>query len=134
MILDSFPDLRSQVKRYGETHPHSLIEWENKVDPVLYELDKRQGVKKTKSVVEGKKIAFSGTGGALYDFLKEKGQGHAFTEPDLFLHVYSDLDDLALLRRVKEFPDETPRAEITDYWVGESAEASSILILNPEKA
>ena len=134
MILDSFPAFKSQVKRYGESRPHSLVEWENKVDPVLYELSKLKGVKKTRVTLEGKNISFSGTDAALYGFLKEKGRDGAFTDPHLFLHSYAFLDDLALLRRVKEFPDETSRGEIMDYWVGESAEASSILILNPEKA
>ena len=133
-LLDSFPTLKSRVKRYGEVQPHSLIAWENKIDPVLYELGKRAGVKKTKVVLDNRKVSFNGTDGEFYDFLKKAGREHFFTEPQLFLHVYGNVNDLAVLRRLKEFPDETPRGEIEAYWLAESSEAASILIINPEKA
>ncbi len=133
-LLDSFPSLKNQVKRYSEVRSHSIIEWEDKVDPVLYELSKLSGVMKTKVVLDDKKTAFCGNDDSLCSFLKAKGREHFFTEPQLFVYSYGGLTDLSILRRLNEFPDETPRAEIEAYWIAESVEAASILIINPEKA
>src|SRR3989338_5230906 len=133
-LLDLFPILKPQVKRYGDCHAHGLIEWENKIDPVLYELTKRPALKKVRLFLAGIKVSFTGTDDAFYDFLKKEGKNSNFPEPQIFIHAYSGVDDLALLRRLKEFPDETPQTEIEDYWVGESEEAISLLIINPEKA
>ena len=109
-ILDSSPTLKSIVKRYASVQAHSLIDWENRIDPALYELGKMPGVKKTKVLLDEKRISFCGNDAGFYDFLKEKGREDFFTESRIFLYVYSGLHDLGLLRRLKEFPDETPRA------------------------
>ena len=133
-LLDSFPILKTQVKHYETVHPHSIIEWENKIDPVLLELQKTPGLKRTKVVLDGKKVSFVGNDESFYRFVKTTGRENFFTEPQLFLYVYSGLTDLGLLRRLKEFPDESPRAEIEAYWLAESSEAASLILINPEKA
>ncbi len=134
LLLEPFPALKAFVKRYEEVRLHSLIDWENRIDPALYDLNKKSGVKKTKVIFNGKKVAFCGTDSAMFDFLKTNGREHFFMEPQIFLYSYSGLDDLSILRRLKEFPDETPSEEIKDYWLAESDETGSILIINPEKA
>ena len=131
-LLDSFPTLKSQVRHYESVLPHSLLEWENKIDPVLFELAKMAGVKRTKVVLDGKKVAFVGNDEGFYQFLKINGQEHFFTEPQIFLYVFSGLSDLSILRRLKEYPDETPRVEIEAAWAAESSEAASLIIINPE--
>ena len=134
-LLDSFPEIKSKVKHYERVLPHSLIDWENKIDPVLFELAKMPGTKKTKVFLDnGRKAAYCGNVDAWLEHIKKSGREQHFTEAQLFLYVYGGLTDLSLLRRIKEFPDETPRGEIEAYWLAESVEAASILIINPEKA
>ena len=133
-LLDSFPTLKSRIKQYEKVLPHSLIDWENKIDPVLFELSKTSGVKKTKVVLDNKKVAFVGNDEDFYQFLKTKGREHYFTEAQLFLYVFSGLNDLAILRRLKEYPDEAGRSEIEAFWLAESTEAASLILINPEKA
>lgn len=134
-LLDSFPTLKARVQLYESVVPHSIIEWENKIDPVLFELSKISGVKRAKVFLDKKqKVAYCGNDEPFLQFLKKSGRDQHFTEAQLFLYVYSGLTDLGLLRRLKEYPDETSRAEIEAYWLAESVEAASILIVNPEKA
>ena len=133
-LLDSFPSLKKQVPHYGKVLPHSLIEWENKIDPALFELSKISGIKKTKVFLDGRKVAFCGNDEGFLRFLKSSGAEQQFTEAQFFLYVYGGLDDLSILRRLKEYPDETGRSEIEAYWLAESIESASLIIINPEKA
>ena len=133
-LLDSVPALKKQIKNYEKAIPHSIIEWENKIDPALMDLAKLPSIKRTKVVLDQKKVSFVGNDEGFYQFLKKNGRERFFTEPQIFLYVYSGLSDLAVLRRLKEYPDESSRAEIEDYWLAESPEAASIILINPEKA
>ena len=133
-LLDTVPALKKQIKNYEKVIPHSLIEWENKIDPALMDLAKLPAVKRTKVLLDQMKVSFVGNDEGFYQFLKKNGRERFFTEPQIFLYVFSGLSDLAVLRRLKEYPDESSRAEIEAYWLAESPEAASIILINPEKA
>ena len=110
------------------------MEWENKIDPVLFELGKIPGLQRASLSLDGGKVAFSGNDQGFLQFLKNSGHEEQFKQAQLYIYVYGGLTDLAILRRLKEYPDETSRSEIEEYWLAESVEGASIIIINPEKA
>ena len=89
-LLDGFPTLKSQVKNYERVQPHTLIEWENKIDPVLFELTKIPKVKKTKVVLDSRKVAFVGNDEGFYQWVKTSGREHFFTESSCFSTFSAD--------------------------------------------
>ncbi len=133
-LLDLFPSLQSQIIRYDSVLPHSLEEWENKMDPALFELGKMSGLEKRSAFVDGKEILFQGNDAGLLRFISDRGQRADFKKPDLFLYGFQGLNDLAILRRMKEYPDETSRVEIEAYWLAECVEAKSLIVVNSNLA
>jgi len=82
----------------------SSITWEERILPVLFELEERKEIKKV---------------------LETDG------EP-ITLYICKDLIDLSSLRRLKDFPDETDARELLESWVGICAEEKSIVVINPK--
>ena len=145
-LLDRSPLLLQKIINYENVLPHTPEEWENKIDPVLFELGKREDTVQVRFKVDGEEVLFTGNDPDFADFV-ERGRkrdpstalgmvsrsNHPSIKPGLFLYVFSGLTDLAILRRLKEYPDETDRAEIEAYWLAECAEARSIIVINREK-
>ena len=130
-LLTPFPILAEKIINYEQALSHSLEEWENKVDPVLFELARSGGVQNLKFLLGDARIQYAGNDPVFARFLASRGRTSEFPKADLFLYVYSGLTDLAILRRLKEYPDETDRSEIEAPWIAECEEAKSIILINP---
>lgn len=132
-FIDSFPFLRSKISNLESTQALSLEEWENKIDPSLMELDGRSDVERSSFDIEGRRVLYIGNDRVLRDFLKARGKTGEISNPELILYSFTGLKELPILRRMKEYPDETDRSEIEAPWAAECAEARSIILVNVDR-
>lgn len=112
----------------------SLEQWENKIDPAIFDLQKSEGVRKINCLIDNLKIKFLGNDLQVIHFLtpyaEEKNKIGPVFKSELNLYIFCGLTDLAILRRIKEYPDETDRSEIEAAWSAECRENGSLIIVN----
>lgn len=82
----------------------SSLTWEERILPILSELEVRGSVVK----------------------VLEK------TPKALTFFICKDLKDLSSLRRLKDYPDETDAKELLDSWTGICVEEKSVVVVNPK--
>jgi hypothetical protein len=120
-----------QIRNSDNIVPITLDGWEERIIPAVFELQKTPGIQRLACCVENKEVSFLGNDPVMTAFLQENFPQIPPHQPQFHLYVFSGIKDLGILRRMNEFPDETPRAEIEDSWVGVCEEASSMMITNP---
>lgn len=112
--------------------PITLEMWEDRILPALFNLEKDEHVMKMDYEIENKKIHYVGNQGKFLERLNFKVSAiQSPQEPDTTLYVFKNLSDLSILRRLKDFPDETAELELLAPWVGECKELDSLLVVNP---
>ncbi|MBI2119947.1 MAG: hypothetical protein HYT97_10045 [Elusimicrobia bacterium] len=113
--------------------PISLEMWEDRILPALSNLEKISSMVKIGCEIENKKIQYIGNEKKFLDHLNLKHSNiQFFQKAETILYVFGGLSDLSILRRLKDFPDETDALELTAPWAGECKEMNSILVVNPK--
>ncbi|OGR52361.1 MAG: hypothetical protein A3I11_00430 [Elusimicrobia bacterium RIFCSPLOWO2_02_FULL_39_32] len=112
--------------------PITLGMWEDRILPALSNLEKMCGMLRMECEIENKKILYIGNEKKFLDQLNCKISAiQSPQKAETMLFVFGGLTDLSILRRLKDFPDETDALELTAPWAGECKEMNSILVINP---
>lgn len=109
--------------------PVTTESWEDRITPLLAELEQK-GLRKRSYSLENQRVQLIGDDDLLLQSLGAKPGGDELAEPALFLYCFAHLKDASVLRRFKEFPDETPQRELEEPWAGECAQARVLIVLN----
>ncbi|MBI3012662.1 MAG: hypothetical protein HYY63_03460 [Elusimicrobia bacterium] len=118
--------------RIEEVVPLSKEMWEDRIVPLLFELERGEGVKKITLQSGREKILCVGNEPDFFSTLS-LGTEKTIGEPQVSLYVFNRITDLSTLRRLKDFPDETERSELESTWVGECPDPRSLLVINPSQ-
>ncbi len=111
--------------------PLSSDMWEGRIMPLLYEMRDYPSVQAFACTIDLTQISLMSNDEALIAALRPTERKLGFVpEPQHHFYVFSGVKDLSILRRFKDFPDETPREDLEEFWVGECAEIRSAIILN----
>jgi hypothetical protein len=104
--------------------------WEDRILPLVAELEAAGTLPKQTYELDGRRVQLIGGDDRLLRALGARPGGPELAEPALYLYALSGLKDPSVLRRFKEFPDETPQAELEEPWAGECREARVLILLN----
>ena len=110
--------------------PLTFEMWEDRILPLLSELGREGGLRACEFSAGGEKVGFLGNDRRFLEKLGDKESQAGVVRPDLFLVAFSGLTDLSVLRRFKDYPDETGRNQLEEPWVAECVQARSLIVLN----
>ena len=136
-LTQGFETLRTKVAQ--KFHPDSIVElspltWEERILPVLMELEKITGIEKVFCKIQNESVLYIGNNRAYLPTLNIYIEDPRTTTPQqesIFLYLFHPLKDLSTLRRLKDYPDETDAAELLNPWIGECPQYNSIVLVNP---
>ncbi len=105
--------------------------WEERIMPLLYDLKDYPSIQTFACAIDQAQISVTSNDEALITALRPAERRMGFVPaPQFHFYVFSGFRDLSVLRRFKDFPDETPREDLIAFWIGECADRHSIIILN----
>ncbi len=129
-IKEQFPFLFSKLPDAAIIVSLTSEEWENRINPVLFELGRRNDIRRSDISVHGRKICLIGNDQLFLDFIHENIAASGEIGADSFFYAFGGLTDLSILRRFKEYPDETSRSELENPWVAECPDEKSFIFVN----
>lgn len=105
--------------------------WEERIMPLLYDLKEYPSIQTFACAIDQSQVSVMSNDEALIAALRTAERRLGFVPaPQFHLYVFSGIKDLSILRRFKDFPDETPREDLEAFWIGECADRRSAIILN----
>ena len=153
IFIDKAPVLlRKMLANFPPDFPLEMVDdisadaWEGRILPLLYELELAGKFRRRMVQFEGAALQLLADVNALDAFvpflsmsassdaaLSAANASSDAAQAAINVYIFDACTDLSVLRRFKEYPDETERAALESFWVGYSQENAAFLFVNPGK-
>ena len=131
--------LRKMLANFPPDFPLEMVDdisadaWEGRILPLLYELELAGKFRRRMVQFEGAALQLLADVNALDAFVSFLPASSDAAQAAVNVYIFDACTDLSVLRRFKEYPDETERAALESFWVGYSQENAAFLFVNPSK-